>query len=71
MSAQQPSGAPPQNRGQAGGLAPPQKELMEYSCADCGATNEIKSREPIRCRECGHRIMYKKRTRRMVQFEAR
>lgn len=33
-------------------------------CADCGAKNEIKSREPIRCRECGHRIMYKKRTKR-------
>ena len=31
---------------------------------DCGAQNEIKSREPIRCRECGHRIMYKKRTKR-------
>lgn len=31
---------------------------------DCGAKNEIKSREPIRCRECGHRIMYKKRTTR-------
>ncbi|KIM45987.1 hypothetical protein M413DRAFT_8014 [Hebeloma cylindrosporum] len=44
---------------------------MEYLCADCGAKNEIKSREPIRCRECGHRIMYKKRTKRMVQFEAR
>ncbi|KAJ7228828.1 DNA directed RNA polymerase, partial [Mycena pura] len=43
---------------------PAQKEAMEYNCADCGATNEIKSREPIRCRECGHRIMYKKRTKR-------
>ncbi|KAI0069012.1 hypothetical protein BV25DRAFT_1792735 [Artomyces pyxidatus] len=32
--------------------------------ADCGAKNEIKAREPIRCRECGHRIMYKKRTKR-------
>ena len=31
---------------------------------DCSAKNEIKPREPIRCRECGHRIMYKKRTRR-------
>ncbi|KAF9779479.1 hypothetical protein BJ322DRAFT_355502 [Thelephora terrestris] len=38
---------------------------------DCGAKNEIRPREPIRCRECGHRIMYKKRTKRMVQFEAR
>ncbi|KAG5723584.1 hypothetical protein E4T56_gene18136 [Termitomyces sp. T112] len=47
------------------------KQDMEYICADCGAKNEIKSREPIRCRECGHRIMYKKRTKRMVQFEAR
>lgn len=34
------------------------------STKDCGAKNEIKSREPIRCRECGHRIMYKKRTKR-------
>ena len=33
---------------------------------DCGAKNEIKPREPIRCRECGHRIMYKKRTKRSV-----
>ena len=24
-----------------------------------------------RCRECGYRILYKKRTRRVVQFEAR
>ncbi|KAH9894270.1 hypothetical protein GY45DRAFT_1367225 [Cubamyces sp. BRFM 1775] len=48
-----------------------QPREMEYLCADCGAKNEIRSREPIRCRECGHRIMYKKRTNRMVQFEAR
>ncbi|KZS98900.1 hypothetical protein SISNIDRAFT_447727 [Sistotremastrum niveocremeum HHB9708] len=47
------------------------KPDMEYICADCGANNTLKSRDLIRCRECGHRIMYKKRTRRMVQFEAR
>ncbi|KAK0203903.1 DNA directed RNA polymerase [Desarmillaria ectypa] len=52
-------------------LPPLLNKDMEYLCADCGAKNEIKSREPIRCRECGHRIMYKKRTKRMVQFEAR
>ena len=28
--------------------------------------NEIKAREPIRCKECGHRIMYKKRTKRSM-----
>ncbi|EJD01039.1 uncharacterized protein FOMMEDRAFT_141778, partial [Fomitiporia mediterranea MF3/22] len=55
--------------GQTGSYAP--REPIEYLCADCGSPNEIKSREPIRCRECGHRIMYKKRTKRMVQFEAR
>jgi len=53
------------------GVYPPTRQDMEYLCADCGAKNEIRSREPIRCRECGHRIMYKKRTKRMVQFEAR
>ncbi|KAI9592703.1 hypothetical protein BDF19DRAFT_450676 [Syncephalis fuscata] len=37
----------------------------------CGADNELKPREPIRCRECGHRVMYKRRTTRMIQFEAR
>uniref|UniRef100_A0A3Q2PW09 DNA-directed RNA polymerases I, II, and III subunit RPABC4 n=1 Tax=Fundulus heteroclitus TaxID=8078 RepID=A0A3Q2PW09_FUNHE len=34
-------------------------------------TNEIKARDPIRCRECGYRIMYKKRTKRLVVFDAR
>lgn len=63
-----------------GAYIPAPKQDMEYICAgvyprsltcvcysfmlDCGAKNEIKSREPIRCRECGHRIMYKKRTKR-------
>ena len=48
-----------------GGLAS-RTPVMEYICADCAATNEIRPREPIRCRECGHRVMYKKRTKRMV-----
>ncbi|SCV72135.1 BQ2448_4829 [Microbotryum intermedium] len=37
---------------------------VEYLCADCASTNEIKAREPIRCRECGCRMMYKKRIKR-------
>ncbi|KAF8165154.1 DNA directed RNA polymerase [Crassisporium funariophilum] len=57
------------NPGGPGGLyMPPPRQDMEYICADCGAKNEIKSREPIRCRECGHRIMYKKRTKRSKSF---
>ncbi|KAG5518457.1 hypothetical protein PMAC_002852 [Pneumocystis sp. 'macacae'] len=34
---------------------------MSYLCADCGAVNQIQAREVIRCRECGHRVMYKQR----------
>ncbi|KAH7887918.1 DNA-directed RNA polymerase I [Phlebopus sp. FC_14] len=64
-------GQPNTSGGVGAGFAPNPRQDMEYICADCGARNEIKSREPIRCRECGHRIMYKKRTKRMVQFEAR
>ncbi|KAM0753141.1 hypothetical protein T439DRAFT_323773, partial [Meredithblackwellia eburnea MCA 4105] len=37
---------------------------VEYSCADCAASNQIKAREPVRCRECGCRVMYKKRVKR-------
>ena len=28
--------------------------------------SEIRAREAIRCRECGYRVMYKKRTRRSM-----
>ncbi|KAH9809648.1 hypothetical protein DFH28DRAFT_988073 [Melampsora americana] len=44
---------------------------ITYLCSDCGRDNIIKPREPIRCQECGCRVMYKKRIKRMVQFEAR
>ncbi|KAJ1339518.1 hypothetical protein BSLG_005842 [Batrachochytrium salamandrivorans] len=30
---------------------------------ECTALNQIKPREPIRCKDCGYRIMYKKRTK--------
>ncbi|KAI9092169.1 DNA directed RNA polymerase [Phlyctochytrium arcticum] len=49
----------------------PQRVEVTYTCGECGKDNTIKPREPIRCKECGYRIMYKKRTKRMVQFEAR
>ncbi|KAG5437373.1 hypothetical protein PCANB_000804 [Pneumocystis canis] len=59
--------------------------LLISSFQDCGAANQIQTREVIRCRECGHRVMYKQRcykytkfssveqyrTKRMIQFEAR
>lgn len=57
---------PPPGFGRAAPSAP-----ITYLCADCGKDNHIKPREPIRCQECGCRVMYKKRIKRMVQFEAR
>ena len=37
----------------------------------CGAKNHVKPQDQIRCRSCGYRILYKVRTKRMVQHEAR
>lgn len=38
--------------------------LTHLILSECHHENEIKARDPIRCRECGYRIMYKKRTKR-------
>ncbi|KAI5780419.1 DNA directed RNA polymerase [Geopyxis carbonaria] len=39
---------------------------MHYLCAECGVKVGINKGEPIRCKECGHRVLYKQRTRRYV-----
>ncbi|XP_032751274.1 DNA-directed RNA polymerases I, II, and III subunit RPABC4-like [Rattus rattus] len=52
-------------------VQPPKQQPMIYICGGCHSENEIKSRDPIRCTECGYRIMYKKRTKRLVVFDAR
>jgi len=44
---------------------------INYLCGDCNAKVPLKRGDPIRCKECGHRVLYKERTKRMVQFEAR
>ncbi|KAL7683223.1 putative RNA polymerase archaeal subunit P/eukaryotic subunit RPABC4 [Plasmopara halstedii] len=44
---------------------------IKYICGDCGIINYLSARDPIRCRACGYRIMYKARTKRLIQFEAR
>ncbi|EUC44574.1 hypothetical protein GGP41_003932 [Bipolaris sorokiniana] len=44
---------------------------VHYKCGDCDMDVPLKRGEPIRCRNCGHRVLYKQRTNRMVQFEAR
>lgn len=42
-----------------------------YLCGDCGAENRLRAKDPVRCRVCGYRILYKIRTSRLVQYEAR
>ena len=44
---------------------------VKYSCAQCASIFSLSKSDAIRCKECGHRVIYKARTRRMVQFEAR
>lgn len=45
--------------------------MTQYLCGDCSSTVGLRKGDPIRCKECGHRILYKERTKRLVQFEAR
>jgi len=44
---------------------------VHYLCGDCDAKVVLKRADPIRCKECGYRVLYKERTNRMIQFEAR
>ena len=49
----------------------PQDDGVWYVCGECGAENNLRQGDAIICRECGYRILYKKRTRKVVQYEAR
>ncbi|OJJ94853.1 hypothetical protein ASPACDRAFT_48301 [Aspergillus aculeatus ATCC 16872] len=45
--------------------------MVAYLCGECNSRVSLKRGDQIRCKECGHRVLYKERTKRMVQFEAR
>ena len=47
--------------GGGGGLGGPS---TQYLCGDCNAKVQLKKGDPIRCKECGHRVLYKERTKR-------
>lgn len=47
------------------------KQGIEYFCAECQDEMQIKPKDHIRCRACGYRILYKKRTKRLIVFDAR
>ena len=40
--------------------------ITQYLCGDCNAKVQLKKGDPIRCKECGHRVLYKERTKRFV-----
>ena len=44
---------------------------VHYVCGSCGKDNTLDENAVIRCYNCGHRIFYKKRERRLLQYEAR
>ncbi|RPB04108.1 hypothetical protein L873DRAFT_1667518 [Choiromyces venosus 120613-1] len=50
--------------------APAPAGTMFYLCAECGVKVGINKGEPIRCKECGHRILYKQRTTRYLKSKS-
>ncbi|KAH7310549.1 hypothetical protein B0I35DRAFT_439262 [Stachybotrys elegans] len=44
---------------------------MVYRCGDCGGAVTLAKDALVACPHCAGRVLYKERTKRMVQFEAR
>ena len=63
-----PGTAVPADAGTATTVPIPIARGVEYRCGDCGARNIIKGGDPVRCRQCGFRILYKTRTKRCKDF---
>ncbi|KAJ5281008.1 hypothetical protein N7478_006380 [Penicillium angulare] len=40
------------------------KSSVAYLCGECSARVTLKSGDQIRCKDCGHRVLYKERTKR-------
>ncbi|RKU48788.1 DNA-directed RNA polymerase core subunit rpc10 [Coniochaeta pulveracea] len=68
---QPPTGGASYGSGATGNATAVEGPSMRYICSDCANKFSIKKNDPIRCTECGGRVLYKERTKRMVQFEAR
>lgn len=47
------------------------KQTVTYVCGSCGKNNKLDQGSVIKCSFCGHRILYKKRERKLLQYEAR
>lgn len=53
-----------QNSGSGGASGIIETPAINYLCGDCNAKVPLKRGDPIRCKECGHRVLYKERTKR-------
>jgi DNA-directed RNA polymerases I, II, and III subunit RPABC4 len=40
---------------------PIEGEEKPYQCGECKSIMELGPRDPLRCKDCGHRIFYKPR----------
>ncbi|KAF4984781.1 hypothetical protein FZEAL_72 [Fusarium zealandicum] len=47
------------------------RSVMTYLCGDCGGSVTLGKDALVACPHCAGRVLYKERTKRMVQFEAR
>lgn len=50
---------------------PNQQPRTTYICGGCGKDVKLDKDAGIRCIYCGHRIFYKKRERKLLQYSAR
>ncbi|AHL30160.1 DNA directed RNA polymerase [Encephalitozoon intestinalis ATCC 50506] len=46
------------------------QKVFTYVCIQCPSLRELKLKDPIRCTECGNRVLRKKRTDNVVQLDA-
>ncbi|VWU49968.1 DNA-directed RNA polymerases I, II, and III subunit RPABC4, putative [Hepatocystis sp. ex Piliocolobus tephrosceles] len=46
-------------------------EPVVYICGECGVDTIIPHNASLRCKNCGSKIFFKKRSRRVMQYEAR
>lgn len=50
--------------GLAGGAAGAEGPVAAYRCGECNSKVSLKRGDQIRCKDCGHRVLYKERTKR-------
>jgi DNA-directed RNA polymerases I, II, and III subunit RPABC4 len=53
-------------RPSAASLADQMGAPVTYRCGDCNARVPLKRDDPVRCVQCGYRVLYKERTTRSV-----